>query len=1125
MSESPQTIGLDFIGDDSLVGFRLQRLEMFNWGTFDGRVWILQTNGRNTLLTGDIGSGKSTLVDAVTTLLVPAHRVAYNKAAGAGSKERSLKSYVLGHYKTERNEVSAAAKPVALRDHNCYSVLLGVFHNAGYDQTVTLAQVFWIKDTQGQPARFYVGAERDLSIARDFSSFGSEITGLRKRLRGSGFQVFDSFPPYGAWFRRRFGIDNDQALELFHQTVSMKSVGNLTDFVRSHMLEPFEVLPRITALISHFEDLNSAHKSVLKAKRQIELLTPLIANCDRHAALAEANEGLRASREAMRPYFAKLKLALLEKRITGLAEEGVRRDERIRVLTEYRSQQRAEVAELKLNIAAKGGDRLERLAEDIRVKGVERDGRKKKSERYAELVRAAGVQPGNDKAAFQKQHQETERQLEKTGVREAELQNALTEQSVELHQGREQHIQLSSEIDSLKARRSNIPAEQIRMRAAMCEALELPADDIPFAGELLQMREDEQEWEGAAERFLHNFGLSLLIPDRHYNRVSDWVDRTHLRGRVVYFRVRSSARGKPKTLHPDSLVRKLAIKPDSPFYDWLERELTHRFDFACCMTGEQFRREARAVTRMGQIKSSGERHEKDDRHRLNDRRRYVLGWSNTGKISALECEQQKLEKRLGELGSHISKVQAEQRELEKRHRALLRLGEYRDFRELDWQSLAAMIARLDEEKRQLERTSDLLMELTGQLKKLERLLESVEEQLEERKAQRARTEQRMEDAESLRAQTQSLIEDSDISRHAGQFKVLDELRDEALGKHHLSVESCDNRERAMREWLQMRIDSEDKRIKVLGEKVIRGMTEYKDVYRLDTEEVDASLDADYEYRAMLKALEADDLPRFEARFKELLNENTIREVANFQSQLAREREQIKERIARINESLAQIDCNPSRYIRLEARQSPDMEIRDFLNELRACTEGTLTGSEDVQYSEAKFMQVKYIIERFRGREGQTELDRRWTAKVTDVRNGFLFAASERWREDDKEHEHYSDSGGKSGGQKEKLAYTILAASLAYQFGLEWGAVRSRSFRFVVIDEAFGRGSDESTQYGLRLFAQLNLQLLVVTPLQKIHVIEPFVHSVGFVHNEDGRISMLRNLSIEEYREEKARAAR
>ena len=75
---------------------------------------------------------------------------------------------------------------------------------------------------------------------------------------------------------------------------------------------------------------------------------------------------------------------------------------------------------------------------------------------------------------------------------------------------------------------------------------------------------------------------------------------------------------------------------------------------------------------------------------------------------------------------------------------------------------------------------------------------------------------------------------------------------------------------------------------------------------------------------------------------------------------------------------------------------------------------------------------------------------------------------------------------------------------------------------MVIDEAFGRGSDESAQYGLKLFQQLNLQLLIVTPLQKIHIIEPYVASVGFVHNEEGRDSKLRNLSIEEYRVEKSR---
>ena len=108
--------------------------------------------------------------------------------------------------------------------------------------------------------------------------------------------------------------------------------------------------------------------------------------------------------------------------------------------------------------------------------------------------------------------------------------------------------------------------------------------------------------------------------------------------------------GELPNLHRDSLVRKLAIKPDSPFYDWLERELAHRFDVACCATQEQFRRETRAITRAGQIKAPGERHEKDDRHRLDDRSRYVLGWTNAAKIAALEAKARKLEAKSGRVG-------------------------------------------------------------------------------------------------------------------------------------------------------------------------------------------------------------------------------------------------------------------------------------------------------------------------------------------------------------------------------------------------------------------------------------------------------------------------------------------
>ncbi|WP_175964187.1 ATP-binding protein [Burkholderia pyrrocinia] len=1116
----PRTLGLDFAADDTLTGFRLERLEVFNWGTFDERVWALRVDGRNGLLTGDIGSGKSTLVDAITTLLVPAQRIAYNKAAGADSKERTLRSYVLGHYKSERNEVTGTAKPVSLRDHNNYSVILGVFRNAGYDATITLAQVFWMKDAQTQPARFFVCAERDLSIAADFSCFGTDIAQLRKKLRGLGAEIEDTFPKYSAWFRRRFGIENEQALELFHQTVSMKSVGNLTDFVRSHMLEPFEVAPRVDALITHFDDLNRAHEAVLKAKRQVELLTPLVDDCDRHSEQGHILEGWRACREALKPYFAGLKLGLIERRLQLLVEDHARVTSRKTRHEEARDQVRQRVDDLRRAVAEQGGDRIAQLEVEMREQERESARRRERAQRYAAIVTLLGETGATDEAAFVSQRQRLTEQRGSLVDDEAQKQNAITEWTVAFREGKTQRDLLEDEIASLKARRNNIPKEQVMMRSSLCSALGLEEDALPFAGELIQVREDARDWEGAAERVLRNFGLSLLVPDEHYANVAAWVDRTHLRGRLVYFRVRSERAARiaeAMELHRDSLAHKLVIKPDSLFYSWLEREIGRRFDYACCDTQEQFRRETRSITQAGQAKAPGERHEKDDRHALGDRSRYVLGWSNTAKIAAFEAQRRALEVRLGEIGQRLGEAQSEHAKVREQLEALARAGEFVEFREIDWPSCAGAIARLADEKARLESASDALAELTAQLDSAQVALKESEAAISETDSELGGILAKREAAQALLSETHALVEQV----NAELAERIEALRAEILGEHQLSVESCDNRERDVREALTIRIDNETKSLGRLAEKIVKTMAAFKDAYKLETADFDASLDASSEYRDMLTRLQADDLPRFEARFKELLNVNTINEIANFHAQLARERETIKERIERINESLRQIDYNAGRYIVLESQPSPDVEIREFQSDLRACTEGELTGSDDSQYSEAKFLQVKLIIDRFRGREGLTEQDRRWRAKVTDVRNWFLFAASERWREDDSEYEHYSDSGGKSGGQKEKLAYTILAASLAYQFGLEWGAVRSRSFRFVVVDEAFGRGSDESAQYGLTLFQKLNLQLLIVTPLQKIHIIEPFVSSVGFVQNEGGRASKLRNLSIEEYRARKA----
>lgn len=385
---------LDFAANDEQAGFRLHAVELYNWGTFHQRVWRFPTDGNNALLTGDIGSGKSTLVDAITTLLVPAQKIAYNKAAGAEAKERTLRSYVLGYYKSERSDTGSSAKPVPLRDHNNYSVILGHFYNEGYDQHVTLAQVFYITESRGQPERFYVVADQQLSITEHFASFGNDLNALRKRLRAMPQLILEtSFTAYSAAFRRRFGIDNDQALELFSQTVSMKSVGNLTDFVREHMLEEFPVDERIQALIQHFDDLNRAHEAVLKAKQQIALLQPLVQDCQRHAQATTERDTQVACREALAPWFAGLKADLLDKRLANLAQERARLQEQHRSLQDQQLQGQSRRDELNRAIAQNGGDRLAAIKEDMERLQREQTSRQETANQYNRLAEQLGLAP------------------------------------------------------------------------------------------------------------------------------------------------------------------------------------------------------------------------------------------------------------------------------------------------------------------------------------------------------------------------------------------------------------------------------------------------------------------------------------------------------------------------------------------------------------------------------------------------------------------------------------------------------------------------------------------------------------------------------------------------------------
>ena len=1105
-------------------GFRLERFEVFNWGTFDQHIWRIEANGENALLTGDIGSGKSTLVDALTTLLVPAHRVVFNKAAGAETRERSLASYVRGYYKSEKDDERLAAKSVALRGLGSYSVILGCFRNEHFNETVTLAQVFWMKDDKGQPERFHLVSERELFIAQDFSGFGEEIQELKKRLRKrEAVTLYDSFPEYGKDFRRRMGLAGEQALDLFYQTVSMKAVSNITEFVRNHMLEDPDIGPRITELCRLFDNLNAAHEAVIKAEGQVARLTPLVDNCRSHESLVASVAESERLREALAAWIAQRKHGLLEEMITRFNLEILRLEDDAKqqqtAIDQYHEQQSG----LKQAIADNGGRRIEEIAGLISQLEKERERRKTAYDEYAaacqllELARAQSLDTFHDnrRIAVELKHN-----IEQDKAKQTEARDKI---KVSIHTVNTKCNELVAEIDSLKKRKSNIDSRMLLLRETLCAALNIAESELPFAGELIQVRKEESVWEGAIERVLHGFGLSLLVSDAHYQAVSAYVDRTHLAGRLVYFRTAADARP-AASLAAQSLANKVEIKADSTSYQWLMTELARGYDYLCCDNLEDFRRHPKALTRQGQVKAGGVRHEKDDRHRIDDRSRYVLGWSNEGKILALETQLKQHQAEGNAMLGRLAKTEAALKELDKQQAALLELLRPAEFSLIDWQQTVAQIHQLQEEKRELEQSSDVLRSLNEQLAEIAKHLETANKQLGELQNKIGSQKNDLGNAQSDLFDAKNILEQLPEVERAILFSNLDKQAVEAMeGKLPNTPKQCDEAEKQMRKWLQSRIDNTRRKANEVSNLIIAAMQQYIATYPADCREVNASLDSSAEFTRILNHLMSEDLPRFKSKFKELLNKNTINEVALLQNKLDQESHTIRDKIDTINCSLIQIEYDSGTYIQLIPDPDPDMETRQFKEDLKGCLAHTSTGAEDELYTEHRFALVKKIIDRFNGRQDTAQADRNWMRKVTDVRNWYRFSASERWKEDGTEKEFYSDSAGKSGGQKEKLAYTILASALAYQYGIDQQNRSTRAFRFVMIDEAFGRGSDESARYGLELFAKLGLQLLIVTPLQKIHVIENYVRSVHLVHNQEGKNSMVRSLTIAEYLEEKARS--
>src|SRR5260221_7207255 len=247
----------------------------------------------------------------------------------------------------------------------------------------------------------------------------------------------------------------------------MKSVGNLTEFVRDHMLEPFDADKWTAEIVTHFDDLTKAHEAVQRAQAQLTGLNPLLEECTRYDRVEAEIAALTAQRRALRYYFADRKAAVLETLLAELTARRAGLDARRGELESQLTVLRDRVGTLMVELAGHGGNRLAEIDRQIADGETASRARTRKSEQFAELLKKAGLDQVETATDFATRIREIVAARDAAKQDLADCQNMLTKTTVEAEKRGEEAAEDNAELRRLHERTNKTRRHTLHLPARL----------------------------------------------------------------------------------------------------------------------------------------------------------------------------------------------------------------------------------------------------------------------------------------------------------------------------------------------------------------------------------------------------------------------------------------------------------------------------------------------------------------------------------------------------------------------------------------------------------------------------------------------------------------------------------
>jgi len=1069
----------------------LHTLELFNWGPFNG-FHKAEFDERGSAVIGMTGSGKTTLIDGLMTLLVPQPK--YNLASTGGHEsDRTLMSYVRGALGGGGEFHAEYSRPGKTVTGLCatYKSLEGAFVRQGC--------VLW---TDGAG-----GAADDLKRRWIFCRTNEETlekwlrildTGGSRSLMRHGketaqLRVFDSKRAYLAHNQKYFDVSSN-AFTLLNRAAGLKQINSIDEIFRDLVLDDHSQFDRAMEVAGDFDNLVAIHSEMETAKRQLQSLRPILEHSEKRNVVKQQEIEWQKLKGLIPAWFATLGEKLWSEKIQK-CESALLEQEKLHqaeLQTEAHEQEVCGV--LYEKYLSMGGGRLNDLEGRIRVQERRVEEVQKSADEYLRVIGQLELEGGLNEENFNRNQKQVLQKIPRWEKDKEQRRNEWAEAQIRSQDEAKRLTELEDDLGKAKSRKgSSIPVKQQDFRDLLGQQLRLSPDELPFLAELIEVKAEEQSWRGAIERAVGSERLRIIVPASRAQEALRWVNSRHNQLHVRLLSTDTSI--SHREAFSDGFIQKLNFKEHQ--YSQLVRRYLASRDRHCVASSDELRSTEFGLTMQGMMSDRRGRFEKQDQRNLSAD--WMTGFDNKAQLQILEEEIHRLREIIvqrSEAASHHKK-----REDELSH--LLIIAE--NLTRLDFDTINLSLAEKD-----LEHLRNLLNELKDPTKDVG----LAKKAYEEKKNELQQMGSRIRDYEVSIKTTQKEIEVAQAKVEECAKIAGNGLDDQEVQfvTTHLPESMVSNEaeiDRAQQESFRQvddQLEKIRKRISELEKTLIRlmGIAKNEDTGALADTRAELSDLEDYTNQHILLTEEA--LPEKIDQFREYLTRSSDQGVTQLLASIGEEVDEIERRITQLNETLSKVEYRSGRYLQLKPIQIGNEKLRNLNQAQRHLTTVAIEDEEGQRH----FKALKRIIEILR----EAAENRRLVGSraLLDPRYRLEFRVVEVDRETGAYSAPRSGSQSGSGGEKELMASHILTASLSYAL-CPVGSDRPL-YGTVVLDEAFSKSSPSAAGRIIHALRTFGLHPIFVTPNKEIGLLKRHTHKVILVHRK-GDSATLGSISWEQ----------